>query len=260
MNLLNTKDIYSQNVEYLPFKVEIATRQDLVRVANLRSASYGKHLPSLGSQLKQPEAADFERGCEVFVATTKLDGSTLGTLRTHANVSKPLPLQASMSLPLRLRGTRMVETTRLSILGGTQSLVVRTALFKALHQYCAQQKVDWMMAAGRRPVDRIYDSLMFSDVGESKVYYPMAHAGGVPHRVMTLATDQVETVWGTHEHALHGFFFATSHPDIDLSGAKCLNFAWDCPESTVTAPSLQEKPRGPLFPSIWPNFSPSLAV
>ena len=260
MNLLNTKDIYSQNVEYLPFKVEIATRQDLVRVANLRSASYGKHLPSLGSQLKQPEAADFERGCEVFVATSKLDGSTLGTLRTHANVSNPLPLQASMRLPSRFRGTRMVETTRLSILGGTSSSVVRCALFKALFEYCVVQNVDWMMAAGRRPVDRIYDSLLFADVGEPKAFFPMAHADGVPHRVMNFSPERAKSLWAQEDHPLYQFVFETTHPDIDLSRAQSLDYVWDCPETSRVSAYRQEQSIAPTFSLPWARFPSGLAA
>jgi len=85
--------------ETLPFKVEIATEAQMDGVIQLRAASYGKHLPELGAKLRKAEAADFELGCEVLVATSKLDGSVLGTLRTHANVMAPLPLEASLKLP-----------------------------------------------------------------------------------------------------------------------------------------------------------------
>lgn len=216
--------------EILPFKVEIASRAQMDGVIQLRAASYGKHLPELGAKLREPETADFEQGCEVFIATSKLDGSVLGTLRTHANLVKPLPLQHSLKLPTRFRGSRMVETTRLCIKGNPNSSLVRTALFKALHSYCLAHDVDWMMATGRKPVDRIYDSLYFSDVGDAGVFYPMTFTGGVPHRVMHLAPQAVKPLWHAAQHSLHRFFFETHHPDIDLSAAKPLAPAWYCPE------------------------------
>jgi hypothetical protein len=97
--------------ETLPFKVEIATEAQMDGVIQLRAASYGKHLPELGAKLRKAEAADFELGCEVLVATSKLDGSVLGTLRTHANVMAPLPLEYSLKLPTGFRNTLMVEST-----------------------------------------------------------------------------------------------------------------------------------------------------
>lgn len=221
--------------ELLPFKVEIATEAQLDGVIQLRAASYGKHLPELGAKLREPEAADFAYGCEVFVATSKLDGSVLGTLRTHSNVMEPLPLQRSLNLPATFADNRMVESTRLCVKGATGSSIVRAALFKAFYTYCMAQEADQMMATGRRPLDRIYDGLMFSDVGESGLFYPMTFTGGVPHRVMSLAPRLVQTLWTGANHSLTGFFFETHHPDIDLSGAKNLSkVQWSCPVAQVT--------------------------
>jgi hypothetical protein len=210
-------------IQSLPFVVEIATPRDLREVAILRASSYGKHMPALGAKLAEPEPADYEAGCEVFIARSKLDHTLLGTLRTHANTTEPLPLQASMRLPTALLATRMVETTRLCVKGSPGASVVRSALFKALFMYCLGQKVDWMMAAGRRPVDRIYDSLLFTDVETPGAFYPMAHANGVPHRVMCFSPSAAENLWKTNEHPLYTFVFETTHPDIRLAGAADLD-------------------------------------
>lgn len=210
-------------VDRLPFRVELAGAADMMAVARLRAAAYGRHLPGLASQLLQPEPADFEEGNEVFVARSKLDGSLLGTLRTHANIFRPLPLEASIELPERFSGQRMIEATRLSVLGSLQASLVRNALFKAFFRYCLAQKVDWMLAAGRRPVDRIYDSMLWKDVAEPGRLYPMAHAAGVPHRVMCLAPQDAEPVWRAAAHPLYRFAFQTEHPDIDFTGARSLD-------------------------------------
>lgn len=232
------------STESLPFVVRMASQADLDEVAALRSASYGKHIPELGASLRLPEAHDYALGCEVIVARSKLDDGLLGALRTHANVFKPLPLQASMHLPQRFHGARMVETTRLCVHGSPYASLVRSALFKALFQYCVAQKVDWMLAAGRRPVDRMYDALLFSDVAEMGQFLPMAHAGGVPHRVMCLSPVEAQVTWKTCQHPLYSFVMETQHPDIDLSMAVPLNWTWACPDSDASresgAPPLSE--------------------
>jgi hypothetical protein len=242
--------------ESLPFRVEISSRQHLQEVAQLRAASYGKHLPDLAATLGEPEPADFARGCEVFVAKSKFDGSLLGTLRTHSNVFNPLPLQASIELPERFRGTRMVETTRLCIKGSPGSSTVRSALFKAMHQYCLQQNVDWMLAAARQSVDRIHDSLMFVDINESRNYYPMAHAGGVPHRVLCLPPNDAQRQWGIRQHPLYRFAFETRHPDIDISMAQDLNFDWQCPDSFANVIYLPERRQVPRSSAHYQSSKP----
>jgi hypothetical protein len=241
MNSSNRFNTGVQIEESLPFRVEIAPRQHLQDVANLRVTTYGKHLPALAETLSQPEPADFARGCEVFVARSKFDGGLLGTLRTHSNVFNPLPLQASLELPERFRGTRMVETTRLCVKGSPSASTVRSALFKAMHLYCLDQNVDWMLAAARHPVDRLHDSLMFKDVQEPRVYYPMAHAGGVPHRVMCLSPSDAQRQWGDCQHPLYRFAFETHHPDIDCSMAQDLNFDWQCPDGGSSVTYLPER-------------------
>lgn len=244
--------------ERLPFTVQVASRQDLHRVARLRALTYGKHLPDLGARLMTPEAADFERGCVVFVATSKLDGSTLGTVRVHTNMAKPLPLQASMRLPSRFRGTRMIESTRLSILSGEKSSVVRIALIKAVLRYCELQNVDWMMVAGRQPVDRMYDGLLCTDVEAFKKFYPMAHAGGIPHRVMSFPTQRARALWADAKHPMYEFMFETAHPDIDLSGIARLDFEWDSPEEMPAVTSLPIRQYGGAF--VRPSFAMGMAA
>ena len=234
-----------QTEESLPFWVAIASTEQLQEVADLRSATYGKHLPALGAMLSQPEPADVTLGCEVFVARSKLDGSLLGTLRTHSNAFTPLPLQASLALPEHFDGTRMVETTRLCVKGGPGASIVRSALFKAMHRYCLVQNVDWMLAAARQPVDRIHDSLLFEDVGAPRTYYPMAHAGGVPHRVMCLAPTYAQPKWSKHQHPLYRFAFETHHPDIDFSMAKDLNFDWHSASNGTNVTYLPERVSSP---------------
>jgi hypothetical protein len=209
--------------ERLPFRVKIAAADELMAVARLRAAAYGKHLPALATRLLQPEEADFELGNEVFVAVSKLDGSMLGTIRTHSNLFKPLPLEQSIDLPVSFQGRRLIEATRLSVLGNLQASLVRNALFKTFFQYCLSQDADWMLAAGRRPVDRLYDSMLWRDVDGVGNLYPMAHAAGVPHRVMCMAPAEAEPIWRAADHPLFRFAFETVHPDLDFTGVRPLD-------------------------------------
>ena len=212
----------NSSVEILPFRVEIASKLELDQIAKTRIAAYGKHLPEFAKTLNKPEMADYEPGCEVFVARAKLDGSVLGTFRLHSNAFKPLPLQASVQLPSAYSGKRMIEAVRLCVVGGVNSSVVRGALFKALYQYCLTQGVEWMVIVGRRPMDRFYESLSFEDVLEPHAFYPMAHGCGIPHRVMSLPTAAIEPRCLERHHPITNFLLHTQHPDIDLALAQDL--------------------------------------
>ena len=209
-------------VERLPFEVRVARSDELMAVAKLRSAAYGRHLPTVGAQLVRPEMADYETGCEVFVAVSKLDGSLLGTLRTHTNLLRPLPLEASIRLPDEYQDKRLVEAARLAVPSGQTASQVRNALFKAFFLYSAAQDLDWMVVTGRRPIDRMYDSLLYTDVAEPGAFYEMEHVGGIPHRVMSMPVSEAEPIWRRAEHPLYQFAFVMQHPDIDISGARDL--------------------------------------
>lgn len=212
--------------ETLPFVVRIASESDLPATAQLRSASYGKHLPDLREKLLSPEPSDFERGCAVVVAACKSTGALLGTLRIHTNLEKVLPLQLSMDLPASFRKKRMMEATRLCVLSHPHARQVRSSLFKALFQFCNAQKMDWMLATGRRPIDRIYDSLQFVDVEEPGKFYAMANVNGMLHRVMGLKATTEEN-WAKSKHPLFDFVYRTDHADIDLSAAQDLSAPWE---------------------------------
>jgi hypothetical protein len=208
--------------EILPFRIYRADESELDEVALLRAATYGKHLPALGERLREPEFADYDPSCEVFIARAKLDGAILGTLRTHVNTSVPIPIEASIHLDDKYAKFSMVETTRLCVLSNPIGSTVRSMLFKALFQYCVEQNVTWMIATGRRPIDRIYDSLLFADVGTPSTFYPLAHVGNVLHRVMSFSTFDAYDLWTRSNHPLTDFIFHTRHPDIDLSEVRNL--------------------------------------
>jgi hypothetical protein len=95
--------------------------------------------------------------------------------------------------------------------------VVKIALIKACFEYCEQNGIDYAVVTGRRPIDRQYEQLLFSDVLEDKAMVPLRHVGGIPHRVMAFEIATGEQRWTAARHPLLGFFRHTHHPDIDIA-------------------------------------------
>lgn len=204
--------------ERLPFSLRVATcHEDLRKAVQIRHAAYARHVPDFAATLAQPEATDLEPGVAVLLAESRLDGTPLGTMRIQTNRYRPLSLEQSLELPDWLQDRPLAEATRLGITEERIGRVVKTALFKAFFQYCAQNGVDWMVIAGRSPIDRQYERLLFKDVYPGRGFIPLRHAGGMPHRVMALRVSQVEPQWRAASHPLYDYFFRTRHVDIDTS-------------------------------------------
>lgn len=205
--------------ERLPFSLRVATTQeDLWKAVQIRHAAYARHVPDFAASLARPEPIDFEDGVAVLLAESRMDGAPLGTMRIQTNRQRPISLEQSLELPSWLQDRSLAEATRLGITDDRVGRVVKTALFKAFFQYCAACSVDWMVIAGRSPLDRQYERLLFKDVYPGRGYIPLRHAGDMPHRVMALRVSQVESAWSTAAHPLYDYFFRTRHPDIDVAG------------------------------------------
>lgn len=208
----------------MPFTVKIVRSDDeLGKAVHIRHAAYGRHLEALASVLKVPESHDREDGSVVLLAESKLDGSPLGTMRIHTNRHRELPLQGSVALPEWLQNKRLAEATRLGVSLGRMGRVVKTTLFKAYYDYCAEHNIDWMVIAGRSPLDRQYEALCFEDVFAGGEFIPMHHASNIPHRVMALEVAKVEPRWGATNHPLYDFFFRTYHPDIAVGDERLVS-------------------------------------
>lgn len=207
--------------ELLPFTVRLVRdEEDLSKAVSIRHSAYARHLPEFAETLKSPERADTEDGVVVLLAESKLDGSPLGTMRIQTNQYKPLCLEQSVMLPDWLRTRRLAEATRLGVADGKVGRLVTTVLFKAYFQYCQQIGIEWLVVAGRAPVDRTYERLLFDDVFPGQGYIPLLHASNLPHRIMSFNVDTAEDRWAHARHPLLGFMCNTHHPDIDLGGPR----------------------------------------
>jgi len=203
--------------ERLPFTIRAARSEGaLQKAVSIRQRAYGRHVPALGELLRFAEAKDREPGCVVLVAESKLDGSPLGTLRIQTNRHQPLALEASVELPQWLEGQVLGEATRLGVAEGRAGRVVKTMLFKALYLYCLDQGIDWMVIGARPPLDRMYEGLLFTDVFPGKPFFPLKHAGNIPHRILALDIGAADARWRLAKHPMYDLFRTTRHPDIDV--------------------------------------------
>jgi hypothetical protein len=205
-----------QNPERMPFTIRIASgERDLRKAVEVRRTAYGRHLPEFAQKMAV-EPCDREPGTTVLLAQAKLDDAPIGTIRIQTNEFAPLPVEQSVELPHRFGAARLAEATRLGVANGAVGKVVKTMLFKALFLYCEQQEIDWLIITARSPIDREYDAMLFDDVFENRQFMPMAHVGGLPHRVMAGEVGVARQRWGEAKHPLFKFVFQTHHPDIDL--------------------------------------------
>jgi hypothetical protein len=204
-------------VERLPFTVTIARSDEQLRKAvTVRHAAYARHVPAFAERMKVPERCDLEDGVVVLLAESKLDGSPLGTMRIETNRYRPLALEQSVELPDWLQGCSLAGASRLGVGLGRIGRVVKTALFKAYFRYCEQVGIDWMVIAGRAPLDRQYEALLFQDVFPERGFIPLSHASNIPHRVLAFEVETAEERWSAAHHPLFDFVFRTHHPDLDL--------------------------------------------
>jgi hypothetical protein len=208
----------AQPIERLPFTIRrVQGDADLWKAVRIRHAAYARHIPEFASTLKEPEASDYHEDAVILLAESKLDGSPLGSARIQTNLYRPLDVEASVALPLWLQAKRMVEVSRLGVEEGRIGRVVKTALVKACFAYCEQHQIEQAIVTARRPVDRQYEQLLFSDVFADKQAIPIEHVGNIPHRVMAFEIASGEARWTAAQHPLLAFFRHTRHPDIDIS-------------------------------------------
>jgi hypothetical protein len=201
----------------LPFTVRIVNNeQALQKAVGIRHAAYSRHLPELAQNLVGFEQADLAQDTIVLLAESKLDSSSLGTMRIQTNRYRPLGLEQSVTLPEWLQGCRLAEATRLGISTGKVGKIVKALLFKAYFQYCVENSIDWMVITARSPLDRQYEALLFQDVFPGQGFIPMRHVGNLPHRVMAFEIATAKARWVAEGHPWLRLMCDIHHPDLML--------------------------------------------
>lgn len=205
--------------ERLPFTVRVVRSDDaLQKAVTIRQAAYARHVPAFAEKLSAPEPNDRDQDSVVLLAESRLDGSPLGTMRIQTNRFREIAIAQSVELPAWLKNRSMAEATRLGVELGRAGRVVKTMLFKGYYLYCVEANIEWMVIAGRPPLDRQYEALLFQDLFPGQ-FIPLRHANNMPHRVLALEVKSVEPSWREANHKLYDFFFRTHHPDLDLGDA-----------------------------------------
>jgi hypothetical protein len=115
---------------------------------------------------------------------------------------------------------------------------------KAFFDYWELSGTEFAVVAGRSPVDRQYEQLLFQDVFGDKEMVPLRNTGNIPHRVMAFEIATAEERWRAANHPLLKFFRETHHPDIDIG------MVW--PQRGLGATKMA--PRAPL-PMQVPQFA-----
>jgi hypothetical protein len=203
--------------ERLPFTVRrVETEAALKKAVAIRHAAYARHVPEFARTLMVPEACDYEEDTVVLLAESKLDGTAIGTARLQTNIYRPLHLEESVQLPDWLQGRALCEVERLGVGEGRIGHMVKVALMKAFFDYWEQSGTDFAVVAGRSPVDRQYEQLLFKDVFGENEMVPLRNTGNIPHRVMAFEIATAEERWRAANHPLLKFFRETHHPDIDI--------------------------------------------
>lgn len=210
--------------ERLPFTIRRVENEDsLKKAVAIRHAAYARHVPEFARSLALPEACDYEEDTVVLLAESRLDGTPLGTARIRTNIHHPLHIEESVVLPQWLQGRSLGEVERLGVGEGRIGHMVKVALVKAFFEYFEKTGIEYAVIAGRAPVDRHYEQLLFTDVFGDKEMVPLRHAGNMPHRVMAFEIASGEARWTAAKHPLLKFFRHTHHPDIDVGVASAVD-------------------------------------
>ena len=201
----------------LGFTLRLATSdEDVDEACAVRSQAYGHHLPEMGTRLAAPDALDQAEGTAVFLCRDKASGRGIGTARIQVSGFGPLLLEKSLILPNWLAGMPRAEITRLSVLAGADPLA-KLCLMKASYLFCLASQLRWMVIGARNEaLIRNYRRLGFRDVLGPDDRVPLAHAGGLPHRILAFNVTSAEHAWVEARHPLYGFMVETFHEDLQL--------------------------------------------
>jgi len=232
----------------LSFSVQLATsREDIREACLVRAASYGHHLPELGERFAQAEALDHAEGTAIVLCRDKQTGRGVGTARFQLSAFGPLMLENSLILPEHLSSAPRAEITRLAVVAGADPLI-KLCLMKASYLYCMAAQQRWMVIGARNEaLIRNYRRLGFKDVFGPDDRFPLAHAGGLPHRILSFDVAGAERSWRASGHPLYAFMVDTYHADLQLfQPVKALRPELDLGEASVATTQASESARRSL--------------
>jgi hypothetical protein len=187
----------------------------LAEVCRLRASAYSHYLGELGQLFGEPDAIDAQSDTHVYAARAKADGRVLGSIRVTINAEAKLPLEESAALPAETSRLRLAEFTRLVVArdGADASLVAM--LMKTAYLDAVERHVAMLVVASREKMALRYEALGFRDVEQGR-WYPLAHAGGLDHRVLALDLRDIEARYRGVNPGMFAAVIETDHPDIQV--------------------------------------------
>lgn len=190
--------------------------QDVRDARSVRAQAYGHHLPGLADSFGLPDPLDEQSGTLVLLCRDKATGQATGTARIRCSQDGHLQIDQSLLLPAAWAQAPRAEITRLAVLRGADPLT-RLALMKAAYFHCLARGVRHLAIGARLPaLIRNYQRLGFVDVLGPDQVVPLAHAGGLPHRVLGFDVAAAHATWQASAHPLLPFMVETEHPDIHV--------------------------------------------
>ncbi len=194
----------------------VSSQEDLLAACSVRAQAYGHHLPELAERLAVPDETDRHPDTTVFLCRDKAGGQPTGTMRVQTSVHGPLMLEQSVELPPWLAGQARAEITRLAVRVGADPLT-RLCLMKASYLFCMAHRVRQMVIGARKEaLIRNYRRLGFVDVFADGELLPLAHTGGLLHRIMSFDVQGAERAWALKRHPLYTFMVGTTHDDLKV--------------------------------------------
>lgn len=192
----------------------VTDHDELLEACQVRAHAYGHHLPEFGRQLAAPDAIDHHPATTVFLCRDKASGQATGTMRIQTSTHGPLMLEQSVALPAHLALLPRAEVTRLAVRVGSNPLT-RLCLIKASYLFCMAHRVQVAVIGARKEaLIRNYLRLGFTDVFAADELKPLAHTGGLLHRILHFDVAGGERAWARQRHALYGFMVGTRHVDL----------------------------------------------
>ena len=193
-----------------------ASHDDLLDACAVRAQAYGHHLPEMGQRLAEPDVLDLADGTTVFLCRDKSTGRAIGTMRIQTSQAGPLMMEQSVTLPGWLAAAPRAEITRLAVAVGADPLT-KLCLMKASYLFCIAQQVQWMAIGARNEaLIRNYRRLGFVDALGHDELVPLAHTGGLLHRILAFDVVAAERTWAAARHPLYGFMVETLHEDLQV--------------------------------------------
>lgn len=193
-----------------------ASHEDLLDACAVRAQAYGHHLPELSPSLREPDSLDADPGTTVFLCRDKACGRAIGTMRVQTSHAGPLRMEGSVVLPGWLAAAPRAEITRLAVAPGVDPLT-KLCLMKASYLFCMAQGVRWMAIGARNEaLIRNYRRLGFVDALGHDELVPLAHTGGLMHRILAFDVLSAEHAWAAARHPLYDFMVQTLHEDLKV--------------------------------------------